>query len=243
MLSIFYIPAMNLFYTTDIQGDLIFLTEAEARHAVQVLRMQEGDSISVIDGQGGWYEGTIVETGKRRCVARIDEKRQEVNQRPYRVHLAIAPTKNINRFEWCLEKATEIGVDEITPLLCFHSERRHLRADRLEKVLIAAMKQSLKASLPHLNELTKIDEFLSRTRENQQQFIAYLGEEVKEHLKDNYLPGENVTILIGPEGDFSEGEIETARQQGFTGVTLGKSRLRTETAGIVACHIVQLMNE
>lgn len=234
---------MNLFYTTDIQGELIFLPEAEARHAVQVLRLREGDVIIVVDGRGGWYEGVIVETGKRRCVARIEEQRQEVGKRPFRVHLAIAPTKNINRFEWCLEKATEIGVDEITPLLCFHSERRHLRPDRLEKVLVAAMKQSLKAYLPRLNDLTRIEDFLDGPFNDQQCFIAHLGEATKGHLKDNYRPGENVTILIGPEGDFSPDEIEAALQQGFTGVTLGKSRLRTETAGVVACHIVQLMNE
>lgn len=240
---IFYISLMNLFFTADIQGDLAFLPEEEARHAVQVLRLREGATIYIIDGAGGWYECVIVETGKKRCVARVEHRERRQTNDGFHLHLAVAPTKNINRYEWLLEKATEIGIDEITPLLCFHSERRHLRADRLQKVLISAMKQSLKACLPQLNDLTKYEDFIIR-ESNQPglHFIAHLGEGTKGHLKDNYRPGQSVTILIGPEGDFSEAEVRLALEHGFEAVTLGKSRLRTETAGVVACHIIQLLN-
>ncbi len=235
---------MILFYATDIRDELIYFPEEEARHAVQVLRRQPGEAVTVVDGRGGWYEATLVEASKKHCVARIDRYVADYGRRPCQVHLAIAPTKNINRFEWFLEKATELGIDRITPLLCFHSERRNLRADRLEKILLAAMKQSLKAYLPQLDELTPFDRFIRREAEGERQrFIAYLGPRTKGHLKDNYRPGNDVTILIGPEGDFSEEEIDLALAHGYDGVSLGASRLRTETAGIAACHIANLLNE
>jgi len=235
---------MILFYATDIRDKLIYFSEEEARHAAQVLRRRPGEAVNVVDGRGGWYEATLVEASKKHCVARIDRYLPYYGRRPFRIHIAIAPTKNSNRFEWFLEKATELGVDSITPLLCSHSERRRLRTDRLEKVLLAAMKQSLKAYLPRLEELTPFNGFVRREAEEEgQRFMAYLGPQTKGHLKDNYRPGNDVTILIGPEGDFSEAEIELALAHGFEGVSLGRSRLRTETAGIVACHIANLLNE
>ncbi|MCB0569566.1 MAG: 16S rRNA (uracil(1498)-N(3))-methyltransferase [Phaeodactylibacter sp.] len=235
---------MNLFYTTDIQDGLLLLPEEEARHCVQVLRHKTGDIIHIVDGQGGLYKAEIVEANKKRCAARQLEAWPEYGRRPFYLHLAIAPTKNIARMEWLVEKATEAGVDEVTPLLCERSERRQLRSDRLEKIVLAAMKQSLKAYLPRLNELTPLPAFLNQQAGRQQaNYIAYLGEGQKGHLKDNIRAGESVCILIGPEGDFSEAEVQACREAGFVPVSLGSSRLRTETAGLAACFIANLINE
>ena len=234
---------MQLFYTENIENGFINLEAEEARHCAQVLRKQIGDSIQVIDGKGNWYEAVLEECSKKKCLARITSEKEE-NLRDFKIHIAIAPTKNISRFEWFLEKATELGIDEITPLLCQRSERKVVRLDRLNKILVAAMKQSLKASLPQLNELTKFKDFVKNTETgNNQNFIAHCEESVKVPLTENYKAGKNVCILIGPEGDFSAEEINLALENGFKAVSLGESRLRTETAGLVACHTIHLMNE
>lgn len=236
--------AMNLFYTPHIEGGLASLPEDEARHCIQALRHKAGDIIHLTDGKGGLYEARIVETGKKQCTAAIEKALPAPPPRNHCLHLAVAPTKNIARFEWFLEKATEIGVDEVTPLSCEHSERRKLRADRLSKVMVSAMKQSLKAELPRLQELTSFARFIQLPADpGTQKFIAYLGPGVKGHLKDNYQPGRGVCILIGPEGGFSLQEVQEAIAAGFVPVSLGPSRLRTETAGIVACHTVNLLND
>ncbi len=232
---------MNLFYVPEIDGEIVDLPEEEARHVVQVMRKKPGEEIMLVDGKGHWHRLEILETSKKKCAGRILESLQPEDKRDFHLHIAIAPTKNINRFEWFLEKATEFGVDEITPLLCDRSERKKLREDRLEKILVAAMKQSLKAYLPRLNPLTPFKALVSQAFDGQQ-FIAYLDEDVKGHLNENYQKAQNVLILIGPEGDFSPEEVSLAKAKGFLGVTLGKSRLRTETAGIAACHIVNLVN-
>ena len=234
---------MNLFYTNIIEKNVAILPEIEARHCVQVLRKRVGDSIQFIDGKGGFYEGIIDETGKKKCIIKIEKSTQNFGKRNHYLHIAIAPTKNIDRFEWFLEKATEIGIDEITPLYCEHSERKRIRLDRLEKIVLSAMKQSLKAYLPKLNDLTKFNDFLNDFPKNiDPKFIAHCQDGEKTHLKNNSLIAQNVTVLIGPEGDFSPAEIQKANQHDFGSVTLGTSRLRTETAGIVACHIVNLLN-
>jgi 16S rRNA (uracil1498-N3)-methyltransferase len=232
---------MILFYTQKIEGDLAFLEEEEARHCAQVLRRKPGDAVSFVDGAGTFYEGKILETSKKACAIQIMERKSEP-QRDFTVHIAIAPTKSNDRFEWFLEKATEIGIDEITPLLCAHSERRKIRHDRLEKVLIAAMKQSLKATLPRLHELTSLEDFIANAQADQR-FIAHLDETPTPHLQEACSPKRSVLVLIGPEGDFSPTEIALAQQHNFQSVSLGPSRLRTETAGVVACHIVNLKNE
>ena len=235
---------MILFYTENIEGKEAWLEQDEARHCVQVLRKREGDPIVFVDGHGGFYRGVIVETGKKTCKIEIKERQLDFQRRGFKLHIGIAPTKNITRFEWFLEKATEIGIDEITPLYCQHSERKHIRTDRLNKILISAMKQSIKAYLPLLNEMTDLSTFLTaQASALENGFIAHCQEGVKPHLKDNYQAAQNVTILIGPEGDFSEREIGLALEAGFMAVSLGKNRLRTETAGVVACHAIQLMNE
>lgn len=165
----------------------------------------------------------------------------DYGKRPFRLHLAVAPTKNIARFEWFLEKATEIGVDEITPLICEHSERVQIRIDRLQKIILSAAKQSLKTYLPILNEPMKFDAF-TRSNLPASRFVAYVEEHQPIHLKTAYQNGD-CTVLIGPEGDFSKIEMDKAFQQGFKPVSLGTSRLRTETAAIVACHIINIVNE
>ena len=234
---------MNLFYTTDIQGDLAYLPEEEARHCVQVLRRKLGDTLHFVDGKGGFYEGEIIEAGKKNCCLRIQKQQMEYNKKAFRLHIAIAPTKNIARLEWFLEKATEIGIHEITPLICQRSERRRLRIDRLEKILLSAMKQSLKAYLPKLNDLTNFKDFMEGNfEETTQTFMAHCDYEENSALHQNYQKGKDVIILIGPEGDFSTEEVAFAQAKGFEGILLGKDRLRTETAGMVACHTINFLN-
>lgn len=234
---------MQLFYVPDSSGDLIELPPEEARHCVQVLRHRAGDVIHWVDGKGGFYSGPIVEAGKRRCQVAVDQHQAEYGKRPFRLHLAVAPTKQIDRLEWLLEKATEIGVDEISLLLCAHSERKQVRLDRLEKVLIAAMKQSLKAYLPKLHDMIRFPDFVQQNFSPQQSFIAYVDTAQTEHLKDQCEAGRNVCLLIGPEGDFHPEEIGMADKVGFRRVSLGPSRLRTETAGVVGCTIANLINQ
>jgi len=232
---------MILFYTDDVDGNIARLDTEQARHCVQVLRKKEGDAISFVDGTGGFYEGIIHETGKKKCVIKIIKTQQGFNKRPFNLHIAIAPTKNMNRLEWFLEKATEIGIDEITPIICHHSERRKVRTDRLRKILVAAMKQSLKAYLPRLNEPISFKQFIQLPRTNLVKYIAQGAENAA--LKDNYSAKKDVLLLIGPEGDFSKAELSIAFDNGYQGINLGKSRLRTETAGIVACHTLNLLND
>lgn len=231
---------MQLFYTENIDDDIATFTKEEARH-VQVLRKKVGDVLHFVDGKGGFYKGEIIEVNKRQCLLSILHHTPAFNERNFKLHIAIAPTKNINRLEWFLEKATEIGIEEITPILCDRSERKKIRTDRLRKILLSAMKQSIKAKLPKLNELTDFQRFMELGNDSNK-FIAYCNDDELSHLKKEYSSSENVTILIGPEGDFSLKEIELALSNGYKGVSLGKSRLRTETAGVVACHIVEMLN-
>ncbi len=232
---------MILFYTDDVDGNIARLDVEQARHCVQVLRKKEGDAISFVDGTGNFYEGIIQETGKKKCVIQILKTHHSFNKRPFKLHIAIAPTKNINRLEWFLEKATEIGIDEISLIICNHSERRKVRTDRLRKILVSAMKQSLKAYLPILHEPISFKQFVQTPRINCSKYIAQGAENMP--LKDNYEAPKDVLLLIGPEGDFSKQELTLAYANDFQGVNLGNSRLRTETAGIVACHTLNLLNE
>jgi len=233
---------MNIFYTPDISGKFYTLEESESKHCVKVLRKSAGDRLVLVDGKGGWYEASITDPNPRKCSVEVIREIQLFEKRGYSLHLAVAPTKNIERFEWMIEKATEIGVDEITPLLCEHSERKQVNIERLQKVIIAAMKQSLKAYLPRLNNLTNFETFLSNDFEAIK-FIAHCDEGNKKHLFKQIKPKEKILVLVGPEGDFSPDEIKMARESGFLEVSLGNSRLRTETAGIVVCEVVNLVNE
>ena len=233
---------MQLFYVPDISGAEVILNETESKHAIRVLRLKEGDKIELIDGKGGFYKARIQNANPKKCQLSIIESQTDFGKKDFHLHIAIAPTKNIDRTEWFLEKCTEIGIDEVTPLLSEHSERKVIKPERLEKILVSAMKQSVKAYLPKLNGLTKLSDLLSQTTETKK-FIAHCNEGEKQHLKNVVKPGDKVLILIGPEGDFSPEEVTLALEYGFEAISLGNARLRTETAGVVACHIVNLANE
>jgi len=232
---------MNLFYTNDIKDNIATFDEVETRHCIHSLRKQIGDVINFVDGNGKCYKGGITSSAKKSFQVTIAKMEVWIQNRSNYLHIAIAPTKNIARFEWFLEKATEIGIDEITPILTFHSERKRIRVDRLDKIVLSAMKQSLKANLPKINELIKYKDWL-KTEVSGKKYIAYV-EEKNLHLKDTIVSGQDVTILIGPEGGFSKEEVALAKNNNFVSVSLGASRLRTETAAIVACHTNQIINE
>ncbi len=231
---------MALFYVPNIA--LSVLPEEESQHAVKVLRLQNGDKITLVDGVGGYYEARITNPHPKHCGFEIIETKPEFGKRDYKLHIAIAPTKNIERLEWFIEKATEIGIDEITPIICRFSERKIVKEERLEKIIVSAAKQSLKAYFPQLNPLCTFDE-LMKNHQADQKFIAHCYEQDKRLLQTEIKKSTDVLILIGPEGDFSLEEVEKAIAGGFVPVSLGDSRLRTETAGVVACHTVALINQ
>jgi 16S rRNA (uracil1498-N3)-methyltransferase len=233
---------MHIFYTPELSGNTYTLDETESKHCIRVLRLEKGNEITLVDGRGGFFTAQIADPNPKRCVINVVRLELNFGKRDYQIHIAIAPTKNMDRIEWFLEKATEIGIDRVTPLLCRFSERKEVKLDRLEKVMVSAMKQSLKAYLPKLDELTKFTDFIRQPFEGQK-FIAHCEEQHRELLKNLVEPNGNYLILIGPEGDFSPDEIELAISAGFVPVSLGDSRLRTETAGVVACHTFNLLNE
>lgn len=233
---------MNLFYTPDITTEKNYtLSESESKHAVRVLRLKEGDTITLIDGKGSFFEATILDDNPKRCEVNITNINKEEQSKP-NLHIAIAPTKNNDRTEWFIEKCTEIGIAGITPVLCIHSERKKIKQERFEKTAISAMKQSLKATLPIVNDLINFKEVISQPFDGKK-YIAHCYKENQKHFKNLYKKGENSLILIGPEGDFSQEEVALAIEKGFTPITFGENRLRTETAGIVACTIFNLINE
>lgn len=232
---------MHLFYTPDISGDTYQLSEEESKHAARVLRLNIGSDVVLTDGNGNWMPSKIVDNHPKRCLIKVKEKIENFNPSPYRLHLAVAPTKNISRFEWFLEKATEIGVDRITPILSEHSERKETKTKRLNKVITAAMKQSLKAWHPRLDDITKLDEILKQDFSGKK-LIAWCEAAADENITKHLSAGEDVLILIGPEGGFSENEIHKAKENGFHPISISKSRLRTETAAIVSCHSIAFIN-
>ena len=251
---------MHLFYTPDLtDAGLYELGPEESRHAVGVLRLRAGEQVQLTDGRGAWCVAQVMEgSTAKACLVQIVSREEGHGRRPYRLHVAIAPTKNTDRYEWFLEKATEIGIDRITPLLCEHSERKVLRRDRGEKIVLSAVKQSLKAYVPQLDELTPFGEFIASVTgaaggdETVERFVAYCDEgtplEARVGLFDSMCRSaadgrKNFCVLIGPEGDFSPAEIERARTAGFVPVTLGESRLRTETAGVMAAAMAQMAGE
>ena len=231
---------MYLFYTPDILTSHC-LSEEESAHCVRVLRYTRSDEILLTDGVGNTYQARITNPHPKHCEFEIISQEKQAKSHDFYLHIAIAPTKNIERLEWMVEKCTEIGVDEITPLLCRFSERKTLRNDRLEKIILSAAKQSLTPYLPRLNPLTDFEAFIANNTQ-EQRFIAHCYKDDKRELKDEIERGKSVCVLIGPEGDFSEEEVQHALAKGFIPVGLGKSRLRTETAGVVACHTAVLMN-
>ncbi|MBG42701.1 MAG: 16S rRNA (uracil(1498)-N(3))-methyltransferase [Aequorivita sp.] len=236
---------MQLFYNPNISDNAkeVTLDKEESRHIVKVLRMNEGDTFKITNGKGSFFSAEIISANPKSCLVKIISQEKQ-NPLPYQLHLAVAPTKLNDRYEWFLEKATEIGISEITPIICDHSERKTIKPERYEKILQSAMKQSLKAYLPVLNEAVSYKDFIDSKKSSEElKYIAHCEETDKKSLKAVLLPRQKITIMIGPEGDFSNEEIEFAKQSGFIPVTLGESRLRTETAAVVACHSVAFFNE
>lgn len=232
---------MYLFYAPNLDESNCFLNEEESRHCAKVLRLEKGEKVEVIDGKGNFYHVEITDPNPKKTLFNIITQQKEYDKRNHHLHIAVAPTKNIERLEWFIEKATEIGIDEITPILCQHSERKIINHERLNKVITSAMKQSLKAYHPQLNQLVPFSKLITE-QTNAQKFIAHCADGEKVSIKEALLPQQKYLILIGPEGDFSPQEIDLALQNGFEAITLGSSRLRTETAALEACFEVNFLN-
>jgi len=233
---------MHLFYTPDLLTDTYRLSEEESKHCVRVLRLTEGEKLFLVDGKGLFCEAVIISANPKACILNVTNRKSNYAKRDYQLTIGVAPTKNIDRYEWFLEKATEIGIDIIIPLLSRYSERKEIKPERLEKVMVSAMKQSIKAYLPILNPMQTFKKTISNPFSGQK-FIAHCYEGEKPLLRDVVEKGNDVLILIGPEGDFSTEEVELAISEGFIPVSLGTSRLRTETAALAACHTVNLINQ
>jgi 16S rRNA (uracil1498-N3)-methyltransferase len=232
---------MHVFYTPDIATSCE-MPEEEAGHCLRVLRLTVGDEVMLTDGKGSFYKAVISAATNKRCQLKVIEELPQEKGWTGWLHLAMAPTKNMDRTEWFAEKATEIGFDELTFLNSRYSERKVIKTERIEKILVSAVKQSLKASKPVLNEMMDFNKFISQEFHGQK-FICHCNEGEKKLLKDVVIPGEDAVILIGPEGDFSPEEVAKAMACGFIPVSLGKSRLRTETAALVAVHTLNLFNQ
>ena len=231
---------MHLFYSSNISDNTITLDNEESKHLAKVLRLEMGENVHVIDGKGTRYLCSILVAHQKATQLTILEK--EVVNETYGIEIAAAPTKNLNRWEWFLEKSTEIGIDAIHQIVSFHSERKVLKKDRQERILVSAMKQSYKTKLPQLSELEKFKQFITKEFDGRK-FICHCYDELqKKSLNESYKKGEKALLLIGPEGDFSKQEVELAIKEGFEPIGLGESRLRTETAAIVACHTIHVLN-
>lgn len=237
---------MHLFYTLDIEPHhkQFMLNEEESKHAIRVLRLQQGDAVFLVDGIGGWYAAEILDPHPKRTVLKINTVEVEYNKPAYSLHIAIAPTKNIDRIEWFLEKATEVGIQEITPIIAAHSERKEVKLDRLNKVVISAMKQSLKAYMPKINPAISFAQLMKLQAEESDvcKMIAHCADGTKQYIADVCKPHGKYLILIGPEGDFADTEIAAALAQGFVPISLGDNRLRTETAALMSCLEVSVHN-
>jgi len=233
---------MQLFYTPGVSGDEYIFEPEEARHLLRVLRRKIGDEVHHTDGSGNLFHSVIIDDRDKNCMVRINKVEREYGKRNFHLSIAIAPTKNTARLEWFVEKATEIGINRIIPFIAEHSERRNLSNDRLEKVIIAAMKQSVKAYKPILDKPIDFESLLYQEFSGQK-FIGWLGDGTSVSLRQEYKPGNDACILIGPEGDFSDKEVQLAQERGFVPINLGNSRLRTETAALVACSWINLLNQ
>lgn len=241
---------MELFFCPEIANGISILSEEESYHCVKVLRHKDGDEISLVDGQGNFYTAKITSAHKSHCTFQVIKKWKEEKSSQAKIHLAIAPTKNNDRIEWLLEKAVEIGVNEISFIDCLHSERRKINLDRLHRICVSAMKQSMRATFPKLNELISFENFIhfpslsnpEIVERQTQKFICHLGIN-KTQLSSVYLKENDALILIGPEGDFSTDELKSAFDSGFKEVILGNNRLRTETAAMVAIVQLNLLNQ
>ena len=232
----------QFFYSTQIYNDFIILPKDESLHALTVIRKNIGDKLLVVDGKGGLYETCIESDNIQSCRLNIVSVDKEFGHRNYYIHIAIAPTKSHYRVEWFVEKAVEIGAEEISFILTDHSERKNIKLNRINKRAISAMKQSLKAFLPKINDIVPLSDFMTKCS-NDEKYIGYLNKGKNNHLMQSAIAKSDYCMLIGPEGDFSSSEINASQKFGFKPVSLGNNRLRTETAGLAACHILNLVNE
>jgi len=234
---------MQIFYAPGINGNIHVLDERESGHCIRVLRLKNGSRVRLVDGTGSLFEGYVSDPDPRSCVITITSVSRDFEKRNYRLHIAISPIKNHDRLEWFIEKSVEIGIDEITPLICRNTEKPGIKSDRLNNIIISAMKQSIKALRPVLNEAVSFSGFQKLDIGG----IRMIGHcnlnEMRNGIAGVYRKGEDAVILIGPEGDFTEEEISEAVGNGYKPVHLGPSRLRTETAGIAACHSIYFINQ
>ncbi|RZK79847.1 MAG: 16S rRNA (uracil(1498)-N(3))-methyltransferase [Pedobacter sp.] len=233
---------MHVFYTPDISSDEYYLSEEESKHCTKVLRLTTGDVIYLIDGRGGFYKTEIISEARKKVLVKVIETTIEHRKRNHSLHIAVAPTKNIERLEWFLEKATEIGIDEITPVICERSERKVIKEDRLVKVITSAVKQSQQAYHPILNAAVTLIDFLKNDYDATKMIAHCLDGEQRKYISEITTAHQNYLILIGPEGDFSPQEINAALESGYKPLTLGNTRLRTETAALAACFEVNYLN-
>jgi 16S rRNA (uracil1498-N3)-methyltransferase len=233
---------MHIFYTPDIDSDVYTLNEEESKHCIRVLRLPKGAIISLIDGRGGLYTAEITSDSKKNVIVKVIDTVLDYQKRDYHLHIAVAPTKNIDRLEWFLEKATEIGIDEISPVICSRSERKVVKDDRLNKVITSAVKQSLQAFHPKLNSAVELSDFLKVPLMGSKMIAHCIDGEPRNYISQIPVVDKRYTILIGPEGDFSPEEIKMALDNDFKPLTLGNTRLRTETAALAACFEISYLN-
>jgi len=233
---------MHIFYTPDITADSYTLNEEESKHCVRVLRLSVGALVYLVDGKGGFYTAEIIADNPKKVGLKILEVEEAFGKRNHHLHIAVAPTKNIDRIEWFLEKATELGIDEITPIIADRSERKVVKDDRLNKVITSAVKQSIKAYHPKLNEAISLDNFLKQPFTGDKLIAHCIDNEGKAYISDLIQPQGQYLILIGPEGDFTPEEVTKALNKGFKPLTLGNNRLRTETAALAVCFEVNYLN-
>lgn len=232
--------AGTLFFCPDILKSPI-LPEQESQHCVKVLRTKEGQILTVTDGKGAFYDCELVQAHPKQCILAIRHRSEVVTNKSFSLHIAFAPTKQMDRNEWFMEKGTEIGIDRFTPLLCRYSERKEIKTERLQKIVVSAMKQSMQAYLPEVERMIPFKELIERPFQGRK-FIAHCHNLPKDKLTQSYRKGENALILIGPEGDFSEEEIGQAIDVGFEPISIGETRLRSETAALVSMHIIHVIN-
>lgn len=232
---------MHIFYTPDIKSEVYELNEEESKHCIKVLRLITGTNLYLVDGKGGFYTAQIEDPHPKKTRLKVVEKTENFGKRNHYLHIAIAPTKNMERLEWFLEKATEIGIDEITPIICERSERKEVKLERLNKVITSAVKQSIKAYHPQLNSPKRFDELIYQNT-NKHKFIAHCMQGAKTSINNQFEAHSNYLILIGPEGDFTHYELELAINNNYIPISLGNSRLRTETAALEACFEINFLN-
>jgi len=233
---------MHIFYTPDITGDTYTLNEEESKHCIRVLRLSVGTVVNLVDGRGGFYTAEITSDNPKKVGLSVLTVEREFNKRNHYLHIAVAPTKNIDRIEWFVEKATELGIDEITPIISDRSERKVVKEDRLNKVITSAVKQSIKAYHPKLNEAVSYDAFLKLPLEGEKLIAHCINQGEKKYISELVQPHKKYLILIGPEGDFTPDEVDLALNKGFKPLTLGENRLRTETAALAVCFEINYLN-